>query len=224
MLATQGLDPGEWKERIRMLPMHFRPVDPDTLLTVSQAVLQRKRVVIEYKGTRDSKFRKREASPQTLVRYRDNWYLDAWDQEEQKLRSFALSRMRGLQISTEPARSIPRSDLDAHFADSYGIFAGRARRMAKLIFSGVAARFIAEERWHPKQRMSFLAGGRLRLEFPCGDVRELARDVMRYAGEVEVEGPEELRRLVEGMIGEAAKNAEKRKRHLRWVGIRLCCN
>jgi proteasome accessory factor C len=203
MLQKRNLDPAEWKERIRLLPMHFRPVDPDVLLGASRAVLQGKAVGFEYKGVRDSKFRLRKVSPQTLVRYRDNWYVDAWDGDESKLRSFALSRMRGFYLLQEAAQQIPRPRLDAHFAEAYGIFAGRARRTAKMVFSGEAARFIAEEHWHPNQRMSFLNGGRLRLEFPCGDVRELARDVMRYADEVEVIGPEELREAVAAMVRRA---------------------
>ncbi len=210
-LERLGLGLGDWKERIRLLPMHFRPVDPDVLINTAQATLRRKQAGFEFKGSHDSGFRARMVSPQSLVRYRDNWYLDAWDHVRSELRCFALSRMRQFHVLAEAAQEVERLKLDAHFAESYGIFAGRARKIAKLVFTGEAARFIAEERWHPKQRVSLQADGRLRLELPCGDVRELARDVMRYADEVEVLGPDELRETVDAMIRRAAAS--------RWNGI-----
>lgn len=203
-LGRNGVELKEWKERIRMLPMHFRSVDPDLLQSSAEVTLQRIQAEFEFKGVRDAACRLRRVSPQSLVRYRDNWYLDAWDHAQSTLRCFALSRMRRFKAVSERARDIPRAELDAHFAASYGIFAGRAPRVARLVFSGEAARFVAEERWHPKQKASPLADGELRLEFPCGDIRELARDVMRYADEVRVLGPEELREAVRGMVRRAA--------------------
>jgi predicted DNA-binding transcriptional regulator YafY len=205
-LEKQGLELAGWKERIRLLPMHYRRVNPDLLHCAAQATLQRKKVEFEFKGTRDAKFRLRQVSPQTLVRYRDNWYLDARDHASSSLRCFALSRMRNLRILRDSAQEIPRRELDGHFAKSYGIFAGRPRRYATLIFSGEAARFVSEEQWHPDQRLTLLADGRWSLKFPCGDIRELARDVMRYADEVVVAGPEDLRLAVDKMVHRAAKN------------------
>jgi predicted DNA-binding transcriptional regulator YafY len=117
--------------------------------------------------------------------------------------------MRDFHVLPEAAKEVERPKLDTHFAEAYGIFAGRARQMAKLVISGEAARYIAEERWHPKQRMSLQADGRLRLDLPCGDVRELARDLMRYVDEVEVLGPEELREAVDGMVRRAAVKCYK---------------
>lgn len=205
MLRKQGLDVTEWKERIRLLPIHHRPTDPDLLLSAARAVLSRNRITIRYIGVKDTTFRIRDVSPQTLVRYRDNWYLDGFDHDSGKLRAFALSRMSALDFHAKPVREIPRANLDAHFADAYGIFAGRARSKAVLVFEGLAAKLAGEERWHPKQKVSHLPEGKLRLEFPCGNVQELARDVMRYADEVTVEGPEELRSVVAGMLTAAGE-------------------
>jgi proteasome accessory factor C len=205
MLQNRGLGLADWKERIRLLPIHHRPTDPDILLSAARAVLSRKRIALRYLGVKDTQSRVRDVSPQTLVRYRDNWYLDGFDHDSGKLREFALSRMSALEFLSEPIQEIARPDLDGHFADAYGVFAGRARRKAILIFEGLAARLVGEERWHPKQKMSVMPGAKLRLEFPCGNVQELARDVMRFADEVTVEGPEELRLAVVGMLQGAGK-------------------
>jgi predicted DNA-binding transcriptional regulator YafY len=205
LLEQRGIRIDDWRERIRFLPMGAREVPQDVLLPASRAVLERKRLIFSYRGVHDVAFADREVSPQTLVRYRDNWLLDAYCHSHKGLRTFALSRMKDLRIESTPTRDIPRSELDAFFSESYGIFSGKAKHKAVLIFEGLAARFAEKEQWHPKQRMRNLESGRVRLEFPCGDVRELVRDVMRYADEVEVVGPEELREAFAEMVRKATR-------------------
>jgi predicted DNA-binding transcriptional regulator YafY len=152
MLHESGLNVKDWKERIRLLPIHHRSTNQDILLSSARAVLSRSRIALRYLGVKDEKPRIRDVSPQTLVRYRDNWYLDAFDHDSNNLKEFALSRVSALDPISKPIREIPRPDLDAHFADAYGVFAGRARRKAVLIFEGLAAKLVGEERWHPKQK------------------------------------------------------------------------
>ena len=132
MLQNRGLGVADWKERIRLLPIHHRPTNPDILLSASRAVLSRMRIAIRYLGVKDSKSRLRDVSPQTLVRYRDNWYLDGFDHGSGKLREFALSRTSALDFLSERIKEISQPDLDRHFADAYGVFTGRARRKANV--------------------------------------------------------------------------------------------
>lgn len=204
LLEQRGIRIESWKERIRFLPMGSRAVPQDVLLPISRAVLERKRLAFAYRGVQDAAYAERNVSPQTLVRYRDNWLLDAYCHTHKGLRSFALSRMKDLRIESAPARDIPRAELDAFFSGAYGIFSGKARRDAVLVFEGLAARLVEKEQWHPKQRMRALDGGGVRLEFPCGDVRELVRDIMRYADEVAVHGPWELQEAFSEMVRKSA--------------------
>ncbi len=207
MLEQQGVRINAWRERIRFLPMGFRAVPEAVLMPIARAVLDRKRLTFAYKGVHDAAFAPREVSPQTLVRYRDNWLLDSYCHSHKGLRSFALSRMKDLHIQPSSARDIPRSELDAYFSDAYGIFSGKARYKAILVFEGLAARFAEKEQWHPKQKLRTLTDGKIRLEFPCGDVRELVRDIMRYADEVTVESPKALQDAFSEMVH---KSAERR--------------
>jgi predicted DNA-binding transcriptional regulator YafY len=58
--------------------MASRPVRPKFFREVSQATLDRRRLVIRYYTRGKDERLKREISPQRLVYYRGNWYLDAW--------------------------------------------------------------------------------------------------------------------------------------------------
>lgn len=65
----------------------------------------------------------------------------------------------------------PRRELDAHFAEVYGIFAGAPTATAVLRFTPERARWVAEERWHPAQQGQHLADGRYELCIPYADPR-----------------------------------------------------
>ncbi len=209
-LQAHDIDPALWEGRVKLLPMQSRHLDPEVLIDAARAVLSRKRVSFHYKGAGETTFRLRTVSPQRLVRYRDNWSLDAWCHQRCAFRQFVLSRLKDLVVSDREAKVFSDAVLDAHFADAYGIFAGPARLRARLVFEGAAARIVSEERWHPRQRLSHLKDGRVRLEFPCADVRELARDVMRFADEVRVEGPPVLQEAVAAMVRRAGERLSSR--------------
>src|SRR3989304_1873001 len=114
------------------------------------------------------------------------------------LRSFAVDRVRKAGELADAADTVPEAQLDAHFASSYGIFAGRADKTAVLRFSPERARWVADERWHPEQAGQYLTDGRYELRIPYRDSRELVMDILRHGPEGEVVAPESLRTDVAG--------------------------
>ncbi len=198
-------------KRIRILSMASRQGQHTYFQIVATALLQRKRLDIHYYSRAKDKRAKREISPQRLTYYRDNWYLDAWCHEANGLRCFALDAIEAADVLQGAATDISESDLDNHFATSYGIFAGSPKATAVLRFSSERARWVSRERWHPVQEGKFLDDGRYELRFPIGDVRELVMDVMRYGADVEVVGPEELRREVAKRLIAAVRVYEGRE-------------
>ncbi len=189
--------------RIRVLHMAARPVAPDHFEVVASAVLARHRLQLSHYSRQSGEITAREVSPQRLVHYRDNWYLDAWCHLRRALRSFAVDAIRDARPIETRAREVPEGELDAELGDAYGIFAGRASRTALLRFTPRRARWVARETWHPRQAGSFDESGHYVLELPYSDDRELLMDVLRYGPEVEVLGPDDLRRRVSDLLAEA---------------------
>ena len=91
------------------------------------------------------------------------------------------------------AVSLPQSVLKGTFEDTYGIFAGKRKRIAKLRFTPFRARWVSKEIWHPDQKASFDADGNYLLEIPYGDERELILDILRQGAQCEVLAPDSLR-------------------------------
>ncbi|MCS6947081.1 MAG: WYL domain-containing protein, partial [Steroidobacteraceae bacterium] len=183
-------------ERVRILRLAARPVEPAHFATVARAVLERRRLQIDAWNRGRDEVNRRTVSPQRLVHYRDNWYLDAWCHWRRALRSFALDTLQAAWLLPQPARELAARTLDRHYAASYGIFSGRARATAVLRFTAERARWVRHEQWHPAQRGEMLPDGSWRLRLPYADPRELVMDILRHGRHVTVESPASLRRLV----------------------------
>ena len=207
LIRHRRLSLGEVSSRIRVLTLAARPVG-ESFQVAASATLQRHRMRIRYHSRSKDEHTERIVSPQHLVYYRDNWYLDAWDHLREALRSFSIDRIRRAVELAEPATEAPAALLEEHFRSAYGIFSGKANKTAVLRFTRQRARWVADEHWHPEQSGQFLTDGRYELRFPYRDPRELIMDILRHGADVEVVSPDtlraEVRKVLEGALAQYA--------------------
>jgi proteasome accessory factor C len=127
--------------KIKILNQANRRGNDSIFLKVAAALFNGKRLQIDYHARSDDQHSQRDISPQTLVRYRDNWYLDVWCHLRGQLRSFAIDRIVSVLELDQSADLIDTEQLQQHFSTSYGIFSGSARHLAVLNFSADRARY-----------------------------------------------------------------------------------
>ncbi|MGD8937355.1 MAG: YafY family protein [Thiogranum sp.] len=197
--------PPDIARRVRILQMAARPTDLQQFRRFATALLERKRVRVLYHGRERDKTTERVISPQRLVYYRSNWYLDAWCHLRRGLRSFSIDRLHLVEVLEEPAREISDAVLDKHYASAYGIFAGTPKHKAVLHFSSEAARWVVDEQWHPQQEGEVQADGSYVLKVPYSDERELVMDILKYGPDVEVRAPKGLREAVAARLAAAMR-------------------
>jgi predicted DNA-binding transcriptional regulator YafY len=199
-VGDAGRSPEEMARRIRILQVASRPIAAGHFQTVGNAMLSRKRLdLVYYSRARDEQTR-RQVSPQRLVYYRDNWYLDAWCHLRKGLRSFSLDAIRSAAVTARAAREIPEHQLDRDLGGGYGIFSGSETKTAVLRFAPEVARWVSCERWHSAQKGRFEPDGRYVLEIPYAADRELIMDILRFGADAEVLRPRELRAKVRGIL------------------------
>ena len=206
LIETGEQSAEEVVRRIRILNMATRHCEPRHFEVIATALLKRQRLRITHYNRRRDEHTEREVSPQRMVHYRGNWYLDAWCHLRKGLRSFAIDAIEHAQATDRNARQVAEDRLDEHFASSYGIFSGRQRHKALLRFSPQSSRWIARERWHPKQNGWFDEGGHYLLEIPYADDTELIMDILRHGPDCEVLAPDPLRKKVHDRLRQALAN------------------
>jgi predicted DNA-binding transcriptional regulator YafY len=183
----------EIRKRIKLVEMGRRIQGSHFFSEVGVALFKRHRIEIQYYARASNEITLREISPQRLIHYRDNWYLDAWCHLRDGLRGFSLDGIRAITPVNKKAIEVSIKSLDQFLATSYGIFAGESKHTAKLKFTPERARWVAAELWHPDQRGSFDESGAYILEFPYSDDRELLLDITKHGAAVEVLSPKVLR-------------------------------
>ena len=211
LLAGKGHQAGEAaataeqvRRRVRIIGLAQRAVQPKHFQHAGTALLQRKRLLIDYQARGTGELTQREVSPLRLVHYRENWHLDAWCHLRNKLRNFAVDAIQQARVLDTPASEISDAMLDATFDPSYGIFSGGRIRWARLRFTPERAAWVKDEQWHPQQQGATLPGGAYELRIPFADHRELLMDILKHGAHCEVLGPPSLRRVVVEEVGKMA--------------------
>jgi predicted DNA-binding transcriptional regulator YafY len=191
--------------RIRIVAIGARKVEPAHFRALSTALLSRRRLKIRHLRRQDGDVLEREVSPQRLVHYRDNWYLDAWCHKRQALRTFGVDAIESAIVVDKPAKDVSDDTLDRHFASGYGIFSGADTQQAVLLFSKERARWVSSEIWHPQQDGRMQLDGTYLLKLPYSQQPELVMDVLKYGADVEVLSPPALRAAVASQLQAAAQ-------------------
>ena len=204
LMETHGLTSQDVAKRIRILHAGKRIVSAKSFEVVASATLARRRLRIWHFNRQNGKTLEREVSPQRLVHYRDNWYLDAWCHLREELRSFSIDAIPRCEVLDQAAKEVADKRIDEAVGAGYGIFNGTATALATLRFTPERARWVARETWHPQQESSTEADGSYLLTFPYSDDRELIGDIMRFGADVQVVSPAALRSKVQKAFLQAA--------------------
>ena len=182
----------EINKRIRILSVGNRAVNHDYFETVSSATLARQKLQITYYQRKNDSESVRTVSPQRLIHYRENWYLDTWCHLRDGLRTFAIDSILKAEIVSEDAKDIEEEILDKELGSAYGIFSGTDTQTVKLRFEPTIARWVSKEQWHPEQVGQYDDERYYLLEFPYHEDIELIQDILKYGDNVVVLSPKPL--------------------------------
>jgi len=193
----------ELRKRIKVIGMGSRKNSLENFAEIGASLLKRNRLQIDYYSKGKDEYTEREISPQRLIYYRENWYLDGYCHMRNGLRSFAVDGIQSAVLTNKKAQEVSEKECHEHFAQSYGIFSGKATQRAKLRFTPEHARWVAGEHWHGQQIGSFDKQGYYILEFDFDQDPELIMDILKHGSGVEVISPVSLKKRV---IDELKKN------------------
>jgi predicted DNA-binding transcriptional regulator YafY len=206
LLESKGLDSESATRRVRMNQAGKRQLELKCFEQVALGTITRRRIKVNHLNRERGDSVLREISPQELVHYRDNWYVDAWCHLRGGIRSFSIDAIADVEILETPAQDIDAHEMRRATQSSYGIFGGAPTDWAVLRFSSVRARWVESEVWHPDQVGVFEPNGTYLLKVPYSDDRELLGDILRFGADVQVVSPPQLRTRVHSALLDAARN------------------
>ena len=203
LLKAKGLGEAEIARRVRMTSAGKREMEIKAFEQVALATISRKQIKVTHLNRQRAERVERTISPQELVHYRDNWYVDAWCHLRKGIRSFGLDAIENVKILDVAAHEVDTTELRKVTQASYGIFSGQPTGWAVLRFTAHRAQWVESEVWHPEQITAVEPDGSYLLKVPYSDDRELLGDILRFGADVQVLEPKELRAKVQKTLLEA---------------------
>lgn len=186
----------ELRKRVRILTPGQRIAANEAFAPIARALVERRQAQVRYWARSTDETTERAISPQRLIHYRGNWYVDAWCHLRGGPRSFAVDGLREVRLLDSPCHEVGEKALNAALGSSYGIFGAKERRWAELRFSVERSRWVRDEIWHPEQSLKLGKDGRLTLRVPYSSAVELQMEILKLGADVEVLDPPELRQAV----------------------------
>lgn len=193
ILASTKVEVTEIARRIRILAARRRSMPVKHFQTIASATTKRRQIQIMHFSRTKGERSTRVVSPQQLVYYRDNWYLDCWCHMREAVRTFSVDAIEQANILDEPAMELSLKTLREALSAGYGIFAGQPTEVAKIRVGPVRARWIKPTTWHAAQKSYVEPTGHYLLEIPYSDDRELLSEILSLLPDVEVIEPSSLR-------------------------------
>jgi predicted DNA-binding transcriptional regulator YafY len=203
--GDMDLDLLRLEEKVSLKNVRYTRVEPAIFSAVLSALVRERQLAITYVSGYSMAETQRTVDPLHLLVYMGNWHLIAWCHQRRAVRDFLLSRVRRAAMLADPvAGPVRPEEIRERIEERYGIFfAGPATRVV-LRFSPAGARRIRDQVWFSGQESETSGDGSLVLKFPVADFREVIRDILPFAAEVEVLEPAELRRLIAATIEKMA--------------------
>lgn len=196
VLGEDGAALAQLQQRVRVFHAGVRRRQSESLPLVAQAMTLRRQLHIRYWARSSDAITERDVSPQRLIHYRGNWYLDAWCHLRDGLRNFAVDAISHAEMRDSEALDIDDATLQHSLGGAYGIFSGAPDQWAELRFDPERARWVRDEIWHSEQVGEMAADGSYLLKVPYHHDEELIMDILRHGRHVTVLAPASLAKRV----------------------------
>jgi predicted DNA-binding transcriptional regulator YafY len=164
-------------------------------------------VEIEYQSLASASPSVRRICPYAVALYQSSLYIivELADVEDNNrvgaIRHLKLDRFRRATALDEWFTPKQDFDLKRHLRESIGIFAGGGKsRNFKIRLSALAARWIAEDPWHPDQKVRYEKDGSVVLTVPAAHDLEVIPKVLALGAEAELLAPASCRKAMAATV------------------------
>lgn len=156
------------------------------------AVLHQRRARVEYFSFHSQRTKSYVLDPYRVVYFRGGLYLYARAEEYGEVRTFAVERIRRIEVLDSPFEMPAGFDVNDYARGAFGI-AGGTPEDVELIFDPVVAGYIRERVWHESQQLEDRSDGSVSLRLHVAPGFDLRAWIKGFLPHVAVVRPETLR-------------------------------
>lgn len=174
-----------------------RPPELARFRLLMGAIAKRRRLLIRYEGVFERRRSERTIDPYHMTCIDGAWYLIAYCHLRRSIRMFVPDRIIDARETGETFAKPPKFDANEFMAGAFRVMRGGRRQRIRLQFTGPAAAYVSERKWHTTQRLRVgPRNGNCVIEMTLTSLEEVAAWAMSFGGACRVLAPAALRRLV----------------------------
>jgi predicted DNA-binding transcriptional regulator YafY len=164
----------------------------DLIDRVSEAIVQRKTIEIDYFTMSRKEKTRRKVAPYKIWFFDGSFYLVGNCGLREDIRIFALDRIKSLR-STDESFEMPQDfKVEDFMQTSFGVFHGEPQNV-RIRFAAEVAGYISEKVWHKTQKIKPQKDGSLIFEARVAGTDEIKFWLMTWGSKAEVLAPKGLR-------------------------------
>jgi len=165
------------------------------LKTLERCVVQHRWCQIEYSSLQ-RETNARRIAPRAIVFYNSSLYVIAHeDKSASAPRHWKLDRISSV-VALDEYFSPSDEDFHNYLDSGIGIFAAKGTTIYHIRLSSAAAKWVAEEPWHPRQELELRADGSGLLKVPAHHDMEVIPRVLGFCSNAEVLEPSSCRKAM----------------------------
>lgn len=179
----------EISERVQVIQSLRHKLPLDNFQSIAYAAINGFQISVCFDGPDANLEHAVTLSPQRITYYRENWFLDAWSHELNALRTYAIDQFKRVHVTEEPAKLLPKAEVDEVLNTGFGAYVGEKRKTAVLDFSPDRARALLRLTWHDESEGTWLENGWYRVSVAYNNERALVKDILRHCPGILVQEP-----------------------------------
>lgn len=169
----------------------FAPIIAD----LHRAIGDAKQIRLVYYAMGRQAENRRTVHPYRLRHVDDTLYLIGYCALREGVRTFAVDRIRRVEVTDESFRVPDTFDVEGLLRDSFGIYEGPPITV-KVRFLPPVAGYIRERTWHRSQLLSDQDDGSVIFSATVAGIEEIGRWILRWGADAQVLAPSALRSMV----------------------------
>lgn len=177
---------------------------------LAEAVLKRQEVSFLYRKVGGHQSGRRKLQPYHVGNISGGWYVIGYDHLRESVRTFALQRIKGLNLLKSTFERPDSFKIEKVFGDSIGVWYNPDAELIDVVIevSGPTARIVQERFWHPSQEVQWLSesGDKVELRMKLNSLEEVKSLVLSWGANARVIEPESLQQAVKEESSMIAKN------------------
>mgnify|MGYP002854266344 CR=1 FL=1 len=181
-------------------------IDEDTFTKVFSSMRKHLSINFMYRSISQTDYSQHKSNVFHVLCQKGNWYMLAYDYKYKKITTFALARIKDIEL-TQESFSVPKNFKPTDYFDpNFGVWNTDIEPVKiELLFSKEINTYISERIWHETQELRINEDGTVYLSFLSNQIPETLHWVMNFGSKVQVLAPPKLIELVKSEVNEIIK-------------------